>query len=544
MSATGSRFGDLPGAAARRWGQKLAITFRDTRLTFGELSDAIDRAARALLARGVRKGDVVGLWVTNRIEFTVAFYATLRIGAIAAPLNTRYREHDVAYALKLAECKLLFVVEQSGPVDYVGILQAVLPGFDGRRFDGAAALPHLKDIVVISDAPADTPLSWERFLDDAKRVSADELEREAAAVKADDIALIVFTSGTTGNPKGVMHDHALLRNICERHDNWPLQEDSVVLNFLPMFHLFSMSEMVFAGMHTGARQVVMDAWDPEEAVRLIESERVDGLFGFETHYADIMRAQAQLKADLSSLRFGGLPSGMESSNAVAMQVQKTLCPTATGWGMSEAGCYVCVATLGDTEEQRCTTSGRPSSGLEVKIVDPATGKEQPPGVEGEILWRGYTTMRGYFRDPAATAATVKDGWLYTGDRGYLRPDGFLQFLGRYKEMLKVGGENVSPAALETELMALVPAIEQVAVVGVPHPRLVEVPCAYVVLKPGTSCTVEEVRNLCKGKIASFKIPHHVVPVTALPMTASGKVQRVLLRDRAIRELPAVTEKAS
>lgn len=542
MSAPQLRYGDLPGAAARRWGNEQAIAFRDTRLTFGELNDRIDRAARALLARGVRKGDVVGLWVTNRIEFTVAFYATLRVGAIAAPLNTRYREHDVAYALKLAECRLLFVVERSGPVDYLDMLKAVFPGFDGRRFDGAPAFPHLKDVVVIADAPSDAPLSWERFLAGAERISAEELERAAAAVKMDDIALIVFTSGTTGNPKGVMHDHTLLRSICERHDIWPLKAGSVVLNYLPMFHLFSMAEMVFACMHTGARQVVMDAWDPEEAVRLIESERVNGIYGFETHYADIMRAQARIKADLSSLRFGGLPAGMESSNAVAMQVQKTLCPTATGWGMSEAGCYVCLSSLADTEEQRCTTSGRPMNGLEVKIVDPATGREQPPGVEGEILWRGYTTMRGYFRDPAATAATIKDGWLHTGDRGYLRPDGFLQFLGRYKEMLKVGGENVSPAALETELMTLVPAIEQVAVVGVPHPRLMEVPCAYVVLKPGTTCTVEDVRRLCKGKIASFKIPHHVVPVTSLPMTASGKVQRVMLRDRAIRELNLAAEK--
>src|SRR5690606_478029 len=147
----------------------------------------IDRAARALLARGVGKGDVVGLWVTNRIEFTVAFYAALRVGAIAAPLNTRYREHDVAYALQLAECKLLFVVERSGPVDYLEILQAVFPGFDGSRFDGADAFPHLKDVVVIADAPADSPLSWERFLDGAERVSTDELERAAADVKIGDI---------------------------------------------------------------------------------------------------------------------------------------------------------------------------------------------------------------------------------------------------------------------------------------------------------------------------------------------------------------------
>ena len=536
MSATASRFGDLPRTAAERWGNESAITFRDVRLTFGELNAEIDRAARALLARGVSKGDVVGLWVTNRIEFTIALYATLRIGAIAAPMNTRYREYDVAYALRLAECKLLFVVERSGPVGYVDILKAVLPGFDGKHFERTESFPHLVDIVVMSDTPDSGPLSWARFLEDAGRVSADELEKAAAEVKVDDIALIVFTSGTTGNPKGVMHDHTLLRSICKRYDIWPLKEGSVVLNFLPMFHLYGMSETVFGCMYAGTSQVVMDAWDAESAVRLIESERISGLHGFETHYADIMRAQAHLKADLSSLRFGSLPAGMENSNAVAAKVQKAMCPTASGWGMSEAGCYVFLSSLEDTEEQRCTTSGRPLPGLEFKILDPVTRKEQADGVEGEIAVRGYTVMRGYFRDPQATAATIDNGWLLTGDRGFRRPDGFLQFLGRYKEMLKVGGENVSPAALETELMALVPSIEQVAVVGVPDPRLIEVPCAYVVLRSGMECSLEDVKARCKGKIASFKIPHYVVPVDALPMTASGKVQRVLLRDRAKQEL--------
>lgn len=544
MSASALRFGDLPGLAARRWGGDTAITFRDARLTFNELDDAIDLAARALLARGVRRGDVVGLWVTNRIEFTIALYAILRIGAIGAPMNTRYREHDVAYALQLAECKLLFVVERSGPIEYVEILKAVIPGFDGTHVPHTDAFPHLADIVIMTDTPDRGPLSWERFLADAEKVSPDELAKAAAEVKVDDIALIVFTSGTTGSPKAAMHDHTLLRSICERHDIWPLKKGDVVLNFLPMFHVFGMSEMMFGSMYTGARQVLMDNWDADEAIRLIESERITGLFGFEVHYADIMRAQPRLNADLSSLRFGGLPAGMENSNAVAAQVQKALCPTATGWGMSEAGCYVCISSMDDTEEQRTTTSGRPLSGLEFKIFDPATGAEQPPNVEGEIALRGYTVMRGYFRNPEATAATInKDGWLLTGDRGYLRPDGFLQFLGRYKEMLKVGGENVSPTALEQELMALVPEIEQVAVVGVPHPRLAEVPCAYVIFKAGMTCSLEEVQGRCKGKIASFKIPHHVVPVDALPMTASGKVQRVFLRDRALRELDINLEKA-
>ena len=538
MSAAVKRFGDLPGFAAGQWFDATAVTFGDKSLTFGELEAEIDRAACALLARGIGKGDTVGMWVTNRTEFIIAFYAGLRIGAVVAPMNTRYREHDLAFVIKLAECKLLFVVERSGPVEYAKILQAVVPGFDGQRFAGSApGFPHLKEIVVIGDAPRDAPVSWERFLADAERVSPRELEAAAAAVRPSDPALIIFTSGTTGNPKGVLHDHSFLRNIWERHEAWPLRAGDSVLNYLPMFHLFSMAEMVFGAMCMGVRQVVMDAWEPERAVRLIESERINGVHGFETHYADLMRAQEKVQADISSLRFGGLPAGMESSNAVALRAQKELCPTFTGMGMSEAGCYVCVSTAEDTIEQRCTTSGRAMDGIELRIVDPVTGTDQPTGVEGEILFRGYTVMRGYFRDPEATQRTIDaDGWLHSGDRGYLRADGFLQFLGRYKEMLKVGGENVSPAALEQELSALVPAIEQVAVVGIPDERLAEVAVAYVVSRPGMACTLEDVQARCKGKIASFKIPRHVISVESLPMTASGKVQRVQLRERATREL--------
>jgi len=537
MSASFTRFGDLPGRAAALWGNRTAITYGDQSLTFGEVNAAINQAARALLARGVGKGDVVGLWVTNRIEFTIALYAIMRVGAIAAPMNTRYREYDVAYALQLAECKLLFVIERSGPIEYVEILKAVLPGFDGQSFNGHENFPVLKDIVVMSDTPSDGPLSWERFLEGAEQVSPEQLEQAVAEIRPDDITLIGFTSGTTGNPKAVLHDHSLLRNICDRHDTWPLKEDSVVLNSLPMFHMYGMSEVVFGCMYTGASQVITDNWDPEAICRLIEEKRINGLHGFETHYVDIMRAQEKVKADLSSLHFGSLPAGMPSSNVIAAKVQKELCQTATAWGLSEAGSCVCYSSPEDPEEQRCYTSGKAPQGVELKIVDPQTGEEQPAGVGGEIMLRGFTVMRGYFRDPKATAASIaEDGWLKTGDRGLLRPDGYLQFLGRYKEMLKVGGENVSPAALEMELSDLVPAIDQVAVVGVPDERLAEVPCAYVVLKPGMETSVEDVRSRCRGKIASFKIPHYVVPIEALPMTASGKLQRGLLRERALVEL--------
>ena len=536
-------FGELTARAAATWPDAIAVTFEEESFTFSELDAAVDRAARALLARGIGKGDCVGLWVTNRPEWMIAFFAIEKIGAVAVPLNTRYREHDIAFTIRRAECKLLFTIDESGPIDYVGMLEAAIPGFEGGALTRSADFPHLESIVVISGrgvAGAGGELSWDRFLGAADSVSPAQLASAAAAVKHGDMALIIFTSGTTGNPKGVMHDHSCAANIGQRALSWPLRAGDSTLNYLPLFHVYSLGEILVAGMFTGVRQVLMDTFDPERALRLVEKERITGLHGFETHWVDLMRAHDRLKTDLRSVTFGTLPAGQESSTAVARQVNERICPTVTGFGMSEIWGWVCWTTLDDSLEQRVASSGRPGKGLEIRIVDPITGAPVATGALGEILFRGYTVMLGYFREPEATAQTIdQDGWLHTGDQGYVQDDGTVVFKGRYKEMLKVGGENVSPAAVELELMQLVPSIAAVAVIGYPDERLSEVPVAYVVVKAGETCDAEQVRARCKGKIASFKIPRHVIVVPSLPATASGKVQRVLLKAQVLKDLPPV-----
>lgn len=530
-------FGELPAFAAGRWPDSSALTYEREVTTFTTLDDQVDEAARALLARGISSGDKVGLWVTNRPEFIVAFFAIVKIGAVAVPLNTRYRQEDIRFVLRHAECKMLISVEKSGPVDYLEMLKEAVPGFTGDAFAGSGAYPHLQQIVMIPAIPGDGALSWQRLLDDAARVGQEALAAAAARVRPSDIALIVFTSGTTGNPKGVMHDHSNLRALTERAASWPLEHGDTVLNFLPMFHVYGLSEIVMASLVVGVHQLVMDAFDAERALHLIEAGRVNGLHGFETHYSDMLEAHERLKSDLSSLKFGTLPAGMENSSAVAERVQDLMCPTVTGFGMSECWAWTCWTTLADPREVRCGTSGRPMPGIEFAIVDPITGEAVPRGTVGEIVCRGYNVMRGYFRDPEATSCAIDaQGWLHSGDQGLLREDGTLWFLGRYKEMLKVGGENVSPAAVELELLRLVPSISQVAVVGFPDARLAEVPVAYVVPRAGTTCTLDQVQALCKGKIASFKIPRHVLSVAALPMTASGKVQRTVLKRQALQDI--------
>ncbi|QGR89506.1 AMP-binding protein [Burkholderia multivorans] len=539
MQTSPTLFGELPAYAAIRWPNSRAVTFEGRVFTFEELNECVDIAARALMSSGIGKGDSVGIWLTNRPEFIIAFYAIVKIGAIAVPLNTRYRSDDIRYVVRHAEIKLLFACERSGPVDYMSLLRGAIPGLSDVRFDGSDAYPALRKVVIVEPSNAASPLSWERFLASADRTGCAELDAVASTVQTSDLALMVFTSGTTGNPKGVLHDHRNLRAVCERAASWPLRHGDTVLNFLPMFHLYGLSEIVMATMTQGVHQVLMSVFDAQRALHLIEQERVTGLHGFETHYADLLKHQEALGSDLRTLKFGTLPAGMENSTAVARVVQERMCPTVTGFGISETWAWVCITTLDDPVEQRCATSGRPMPGIEVRIVDPSSGEPLPNGSVGEIVCRGYNVMRGYFKDAEATRASIDpNGWFHSGDRGMFREDGYLQFLGRYKEMLKVGGENVSPAAVEQELLRLVPSIDQVAVVGFPDQRLVEVPVAFVVPKHGMACTLEDVQARCKGHIASFKIPRHVIEMESLPMTASGKVQRTVLKELALRNLAA------
>ena len=536
-------YGALPAEAAAAWPDQSALYFKGKDITFSELDRAIDVAARGLMALGVEAGDKVALLVTNRPEFVIAFFAALKVGAVAIPLNTRYRENDLAFVLGFSECKVLITVDRSGPVDYLSIVSAALPevstGKKSRTFD---RFPHLESIVVVGGAQPPGTLSWNQLNDKAAEVSAEQLARRATSVRPTDTALIIFTSGTTGTPKGVMHNHSAMRACRDRAVLWGLRPGDCTIAYLPMFHVYGLGEIIFAAMVAGMRQIVMDVFDPHEALALIAEHKVQIIHGFDTHYADLMKALDEKPYDLSSLRFGTFPSGSDGSIPVARAAQKRLCPTVTGSGMSEAWGWVTSGSLTDTEEQRCDTSGRAMPGIECRIVDPVTGVPVPDGTTGEIVYRGYSIMQGYLRDPEATARTIDaDGWLHSGDQGVMLPGGFVRFMGRYKEMLRVGGENVSPVGVENELLTLVPAIDQVAVVPYPDERLNEVVVAYVTAKAGKALEPDDVVAACRGKIASFKIPRHVLLVDQLPMTASGKVQRTLLRQRALVDVPQSQE---
>lgn len=517
------RVGDLPAKAAARWPDRLALVDGERRLDWTGFSAGVDRVARGLIALGIRPGEHVALWMTNCTEFLLATYAVARIGAVLVPLNTRYRDADASYALMQSDSVALLGMDVSGPVDYAAMIATMLP--EGRP---SADLPRLRQVVMLGRSVTGA-MTWADMLAAGEAIADDHLAARAAAVNPDRPWIIVYTSGTTGSPKGALHGHICIRNVAERCLVLGHTFTDVHMSYLPLFHLYGLSEVALAACVTGAAQVLQDAFDAEAAVRLIQTERATVIHGFDTHFADLMAAKARTGADTSSLRLGTFPSGGDNAVPVALRAQTELCPTVSGFGMTETWAFITISRLRDTEEQRCGASGLPLADIAVDVVDPETGACMPPGEPGEIRVRSYMNTLGYYNRPDATADTFDEqGRLKTGDTGLLRADGHLRFLGRYKDMLKVGGENVSPAEVEAWLMRL-DGVAQVAIVGMADARLAEVPAAFIVPRPGATLTAADVDAHCRGRIASFKIPRHVRLVDSLPMTPSGKVQKFVLR---------------
>jgi fatty-acyl-CoA synthase len=525
--------GALPARAACRWGPREALCFRGRRWTFAEVAAGVDRVARGLLALGVGPGDKVALWMVNRPEWIEIAFAVLKIGAVLVPINTRLRTDDVAYVVEQSDTTTLILAERSGPVDYLAMVRELVPvGGPG----GGGRLPKLQRLVVLGDEPRPATVAWTELLDRAAGVDAAALAARAAAVGPDDLAFLMYTSGTTGFPKGAMHGHRMVRNVTERAFRLAITEQDAIMMYLPLFHLFAFSEGMLTSMVSGARQVLTEGFDPAESLALIAAERATVVHGFDTHFKELAEAHARRPCDVSSVRTGIFAAGMSSSTPIARRTRALFGPLVSGYGMSEFGVGAAIGSLDSTEEQSCEASGYPAPGYEIRVIDPATGGDQPAGIAGEILVRGYTLMRGYYDKPEATAAAIDaEGWMHTGDMGLLRADGHLRFVGRYKDMLKIGGENVDPMEVEAYLMGH-PAINLAAVVSYPDSRLSEVAVAFVRREPGHGLTAPEVVAYCRGRIASFKVPRHVFFVDDFPMTSSGKIQKVKLREDVLRRL--------
>jgi fatty-acyl-CoA synthase len=538
---TAMRFGDLTDRAAARWGDREALVFRDRRYTFRQIAVEVDRVARGLIHAGVRPGDKAAIWLLNCPEWIFAMFALAKIGAVHVPINTRFRTVDLAQVLERSNTSTLITHDVSGPVDYLGMVRelAELDGSGARRRVRSARLTDLERVIVVSDHEHPGAWSWPELLAAGRSVDAAALTSRAAAVQPIDTVFIMYTSGTTGFPKGVMRDHLILDHLADRYRRLQSTERDVFLNYLPLFHIFGYIEGPLGSMLTGHKQILTDTFDPEAALDLIEREGVTHIDGFDTHLKLLIDAQEARPRDLSTLRTGVIAAGAASATPLAYRARKVLSPLRhlTAYGMTEVGATISLSYLDSTEEQACEASGAPCEGFEVRVIDPDTGRDQPRGTPGEVVVRTRYLMQGYYRDPESTARAVDaDGWFHTGDAGILRADGHLRFVGRYKDMIKVGGENVDPTEVESYLTGY-PGVRQAAVVGYPDARLGEVPVVFLqAAAPGATVAPDELIAFCRGRIASFKIPRHVFVVDELPMTSSGKVQKARLRDDARERL--------
>lgn len=539
-------WGTVPGlvrSAAERFGGVEAVVDGRTRVSYAELGARVERAAAACVANGVRTGDRVALWAPNSLDWIVSALGAVSAGAVLVPLNTRFKGGEAADVLARSRARLLFITGTFLGTSYVASLRRAAGADGGRlRAPGAGSvcerpgplpgLPHLEQVVVLSDdAPADFR-TWKDFLASGDGVGAAEVRARSAELTGDSPSDLVFTSGTTGRPKGAVITHAqTLRAYEVWCDLAGLRQGDRYLIVNPFFHTFGYKAGVIACLMRGATMIPQPVFNVETAMANVAAERVSVLPGPPTLHRSLLDHPARDDYDLGALRLvvtgaAVVPLRLVEQLRAELRVETVL----TAYGLSEASGIVTMCRRGDEPSVIASTSGRAIPGTEVRVVDPL-GHALPPGTPGEVLVRGFNVMRGYFEDPAETArAVTADGWLRTGDVGVLDADGNLRITDRIKDMFIVGGFNAYPAEIE-QLLGLHPDVADVAVVGVPDARLGEVGKAYVVRRPGSLLTSDDLIAWSRREMANYKVPRAVDFVGELPRNASGKVVKGELRGR-------------
>lgn len=535
--------GEMFDRAVREYGRRPFLSFAGVRETFEEAGRSVDRVARALITAGVQPGDHVSVWLTNRLEWVHLMFALAKIGAVMIPINTRFRTEDLTYVLRQSDSSTLITIDRAGPVEFLKMVAEACPSLKAAVPGKWASpdFPRLRRVISLGEGKVTGVVPWEEFLEGAGETDSREVARRATAIRSSDTLYIMYTSGTTGFPKGVMQTHNAIENALQAEERLAVSQGDCTLMFLPLFHTFGYFEGPMLCTVSGTRLILTETFDPEEVLGLIQSEKVTLIHGFDTHWQDLMDCEGRERFDLSSLRTGYLASGLSSTARVAERANRELCPTLTGWGMTECMPGALSSFFGDTVHHAAWTSGYPAPGAEFRIIDPANGRDVPDGNPGEILLRGPMVMKGYYNKPEETAAAIDpEGFLHTGDVGVREPDGYIRFLGRYKEILKVGGENVDPVEVETFYLQH-PDVARIQIVGAPDSRLSEVPAAFVQVRANAPLDEAALKAFAKGKLASFKIPRHFWSIDIYPMTPSGKVKKFELRRLAVERLGGEVE---
>lgn len=505
----------LPGVltrAAARFGSATAIEEGGVAMSFTELKQRVDEAASGFVAAGIRRGDRVAIWGPNSAQWIIVALGAQSAGAAIVPLNTRLKGREAGYILRRSGSRLLCHSGAFLGLDFVDLLRE-------------ETLPALGATVALGTA------EWDRFLGRATAEHRATVSERLAELTPHDLADVMFTSGTTGQPKGVMSGHGQnVRVFTEWSSIVGLAPTDRYLIVNPFFHAFGYKAGWLACLITGATILPMPVFDAAEVIRRIATDRITVLPGPPTLFQSMLAHPELDRASTASLRLAVTgAANVPVSLIERMRDELGFKTIVTGYGLTESTGTVSMCRPGDDPQTIARSCGSPLPGIEVRIVDEA-GEELPRGREGEIRVRGYNVMQGYLDDPAATAATIdSQGWLHTGDIGTMDERGYLRITDRKKDMFIVGGFNCYPAEIES-LISAHSSVAQVAVIGIPDERLGEVAAAYVVLRPATTVDAEAFIAWCRDNMANYKVPRRVYFVESLPMTASGKVQRFALRE--------------
>lgn len=528
----GVTIGDMFDAIVARFPNNEALVDRQhgLRYSYRALHTEVERCARGLLALGLEKGERIGIWSPNRAEWTITQFATAKIGAILVNINPSYRLHELEYALQQSGCAMLVLAPSFRTSDYTKMVS---------ELSATGALALLRTVIRLGDESAPGMLSWGDLLARADQVDSDALSARQRSCEFDDPINIQYTSGTTGYPKGAtLSHHNILNNGYFVAELMRFSDQDRLVIPVPLYHCFGMVMGNLGCVTHGATMIYpSEGFEPRAVLEAVQAERATALYGVPTMFIAELEHADFAQFDLHSLRTGvmaGSPCPVEVMKRVQSQMhmgEVEIC-----YGMTETSPVSFQTRIGAPLDKQVSTVGQIHPHVEVKIVDPASGQVLPLGATGELCTRGYSVMLSYWNNPAATASAIDSArWMHTGDLAVMDDEGYVNIVGRIKDMIIRGGENVYPREIE-EFLYSHPKISDVQVVGVPDLKYGEEIMAWVKLKPGESATPEEIRDYCRERIAHFKIPRYIKFVDGFPMTVTGKIQKFLMRQTSIEEL--------
>jgi fatty-acyl-CoA synthase len=547
----GLTIGQVLAETVRRHGDREAMVFPQLgrRWTWREFAADVDAAARGLVSLGIQKGEHVALWATNVPEWVLLQFATARIGAVLVNINPAYRAFELEYVLNQSDSVALFLVDQFKTSNYFDMLREVCPE-SAQAADGrvqSPKFPKLRRVVAIKGSPPNGLLTWQQLISAGQTTEPARLDAIGRTLKPQDAINIQYTSGTTGFPKAATLSHRnILLNAYYIGQCQALSAQDRICIPVPFYHCFGCVLGTLACAVYGAAMIIpAEYFQPTPTLDAVERERATALYGVPTMFISQLQDPSLAGRKFPALRTGimaGSPCPIEVMRQVGERLGATQMTIA--YGQTEASPVVTQTRTDDPIELRVETVGRPLPGVEVKIVDPATGQTLGDNQQGELCSRGHVVMLGYYNNPEATAAAIdQDGWLHSGDLAIRLPNGYYKITGRLKDMVIRGGENIYPREIE-EFLFTHAAVEQAAVVGVPDPKYGEELCVWIKLKAGQSASEDQIRDFCRAKLAHYKVPRYVRFVDSFPQTVTGKIQKFKIREVMKDELGLVEQRTA